>query len=96
MSKNDCYVDDGESYRGNVSETDEGDECLYWNSHFILINNGIQIPKSSSFMQMFFHIVYDRNPDGDVMPWCFFRRGRKLLWDHCDVTEAAILQVWEV
>lgn len=29
-------MDDGESYRGNVSEMDDGDECLYWNSHFIL------------------------------------------------------------
>lgn len=27
---------DGESYRGNVSETDDDHECLYWNSHFIL------------------------------------------------------------
>ena len=33
---NDCYVGDGESYRGNVSETDDGHECLYWNSQFIL------------------------------------------------------------
>lgn len=31
-------MDDGESYRGNVSETENGFECLYWNSHFILEN----------------------------------------------------------
>lgn len=31
-------MDDGESYRGNVSETVDGDECLYWNSHFLLEN----------------------------------------------------------
>ena len=35
---NDCYEGDGEDYRGNVSETEDGDECLYWNSHFILEN----------------------------------------------------------
>lgn len=23
-------------YHGNVSETEDGDECLHWNSHFIL------------------------------------------------------------
>ena len=40
LGPDDCYVDDGESYRGNVSETDDGDECLHWNSHFIL-ENGI-------------------------------------------------------
>jgi len=27
-----------------------------------------------------------RNPDGEQMPWCFYRRGRRLLWDYCDVT----------
>lgn len=36
----DCYEGDGESYRGKVSESESGDECLYWNSHFLL-NNGI-------------------------------------------------------
>ncbi|KAJ3610701.1 hypothetical protein NHX12_022793 [Muraenolepis orangiensis] len=35
---NDCFEDDGESYRGNVTETEDGDECLYWNSYFILKN----------------------------------------------------------
>lgn len=24
------------------------------------------------------------------MPWCFFRRGRRLLWDYCDVTECPV------
>lgn len=37
VGPDDCYVDNGESYRGNVSETDDGDECLYWSSHFVLV-----------------------------------------------------------
>lgn len=32
----DCYEGDGQSYRGKVSETDDGDECLDWNSEFVL------------------------------------------------------------
>lgn len=32
----DCYEGDGQSYRGKVSETENGDECLDWNSEFIL------------------------------------------------------------
>lgn len=32
----DCYEGNGESYRGKVSETDDGDDCLFWNSFFIL------------------------------------------------------------
>lgn len=32
----DCYVEDGGSYRGTVSVTVEGEECLDWNSYFLL------------------------------------------------------------
>uniref|UniRef100_A0A665WVQ2 trypsin n=1 Tax=Echeneis naucrates TaxID=173247 RepID=A0A665WVQ2_ECHNA len=89
VGPDDCYVDDGESYRGNVSETDEGDECLYWNSHFIL-QNGVDPFNTFENEDGLGHHNFCRNPDGDVMPWCFFRRGRKLLWDHCDVTECPV------
>ncbi|XP_039995793.1 hyaluronan-binding protein 2-like isoform X2 [Xiphias gladius] len=86
VGPNDCYVDDGESYRGHVSETDDGDECLYWNSHFIL-EKGVDPFNSFEDKDGLGPHNFCRNPDGDTMPWCFFRRGRKLLWDHCDVTE---------
>lgn len=33
---NDCYQENGESYLGMVSETVEGEECLDWNSYFIV------------------------------------------------------------
>ncbi|KAM3606205.1 uncharacterized protein V6R79_012510 [Siganus canaliculatus] len=82
----DCYVDDGESYRGNVSETDDGDECLYWNSHFILDNGADPFNSYENDDGLGPH-NFCRNPDGDSMPWCFFRRRNKLLWDYCDVTE---------
>ncbi|TRY81786.1 hypothetical protein DNTS_023112 [Danionella cerebrum] len=36
VDSSDCYEGDGESYRGKVSETKNGDECLDWNSEFIL------------------------------------------------------------
>lgn len=35
---NDCYEGDGEFYNGMVSETVEGEDCLHWNSYFILQN----------------------------------------------------------
>ncbi|XP_070697711.1 hyaluronan-binding protein 2-like [Pempheris klunzingeri] len=86
VGPDDCYVDDGESYRGTVSETDDGDECLYWNSHFIL-EQGVDPFNSFEDEDGLGPHNFCRNPDGDAMPWCFFRRGRKLLWDFCDVIE---------
>ncbi|KAF7219631.1 hyaluronan-binding protein 2 [Nothobranchius furzeri] len=82
----DCYVDDGESYRGNVSETDDGQECLYWNSHFIL-DNGINPFGSSEDTDGLGPHNFCRNPDGEPKPWCFYRRGSGLYWDYCEVTK---------
>uniref|UniRef100_A0AAX7V6U5 trypsin n=1 Tax=Astatotilapia calliptera TaxID=8154 RepID=A0AAX7V6U5_ASTCA len=84
VGPNDCYVDDGESYRGNVSETDDGDECLYWNSHFILAS-GVNPFTSFEDKDGLGPHNFCRNPDGEPKPWCFFRRGHRLLWDYCDV-----------
>ncbi|XP_035519572.1 hyaluronan-binding protein 2-like [Morone saxatilis] len=86
VGPNDCYVDDGESYRGNVSETDDGDECLYWNSHFILEKGADPFSSFEDKDGLGPH-NFCRNPDGELMPWCFLRRGRKLFWDYCDVTQ---------
>ncbi|XP_035462525.2 hyaluronan-binding protein 2 isoform X1 [Scophthalmus maximus] len=88
VGPDDCYVDDGESYRGNVSETDDEDECLYWNSHFIL-DSGTNPFTSFEDNDGLGPHNFCRNPDGDAMPWCFFRRGRRLLWDYCDVRECS-------
>ncbi|XP_078145040.1 factor VII-activating protease-like [Centroberyx gerrardi] len=86
VGPDDCYEGEGESYRGNVSETDDGDECLYWNSHFIL-EKGTDPFNSFEDDDGLGPHNFCRNPDGDTMPWCFIRRGPKLLWDYCDVTE---------
>ncbi|XP_040904995.1 hyaluronan-binding protein 2-like [Toxotes jaculatrix] len=85
VGPNDCYVDDGESYRGNVSETDDGDECLYWNSHFILEKGTDPFSTFEDEDGLGPH-NFCRNPDGDTKPWCYFRRGTRLLWDYCDLT----------
>uniref|UniRef100_UPI0037E94E7B hyaluronan-binding protein 2-like n=1 Tax=Semicossyphus pulcher TaxID=241346 RepID=UPI0037E94E7B len=88
VGPDDCFVDDGESYRGNVSETDDGYECLFWNSHFILAR-GVDPFDSFEDQDGLGPHNFCRNPDGERMPWCFYRRGPHLLWDYCDVTECA-------
>ncbi|KAK5853739.1 hypothetical protein PBY51_014870 [Eleginops maclovinus] len=89
VGSDDCYVDDGETYRGNVSETDDGHECLYWNSHFILEKGADPFYSFEDADGLGPH-NFCRNPDGDSMPWCFYRKGHKLLWDTCDVTECSV------
>ncbi|KAM8851853.1 hyaluronan-binding protein 2 [Synchiropus picturatus] len=86
VGPDDCYEDDGESYRGKVSETEDGDTCLYWNSHFILESGTDPFNNFEDKDGLGPH-NFCRNPDGDSSPWCFYRRGKRLLWDHCDVTE---------
>ncbi|XP_037321034.2 hyaluronan-binding protein 2 [Pungitius pungitius] len=86
VGPSDCYVDNGESYRGNVSETDDGHECLYWNSHFILEAGADPFNSFEDSDGLGPHNLC-RNPDGDQMPWCFFRQGHRLSWDYCDITK---------
>ncbi|XP_068183573.1 hyaluronan-binding protein 2-like [Antennarius striatus] len=84
VGPNDCCEENGRSYRGNVSETEDGDECLHWNSHFVLPVQINPFHSSEDENGLGPH-NFCRNPDGDQMPWCFLRRGKKLFWNYCDV-----------
>ncbi|XP_061084004.1 hyaluronan-binding protein 2-like [Conger conger] len=84
----DCREGNGESYRGQVSETEDGDECLFWNSHFILDQGTDPFTMFEDEDGLGPH-NHCRNPDGDVKPWCFIRRKRKLKWDYCNVKECS-------
>ncbi|XP_030629118.1 hyaluronan-binding protein 2 [Chanos chanos] len=83
VGPSDCYVGDGETYGGFVSQTEDGDECLFWNSHLIPLaeyegDRGIG-PHN-----------YCRNPDGEDRPWCFIKHKGKLRWNHCNVTRCSV------
>ncbi|MCJ8730944.1 hypothetical protein PDJAM_G00190830 [Pangasius djambal] len=84
VGPNDCYEGNGESYRGTVSETEEGVDCLYWNSHFLL-GKGTNPFNTLNDPQGLGPHNYCRNPDGESKPWCFTRSGRMIKWDHCNV-----------
>ncbi|XP_034041443.1 hyaluronan-binding protein 2-like [Thalassophryne amazonica] len=88
VGPDDCYTGEGESYRGNVSETEDGDECLYWNSHFILEHGSSPYTSFEDEDGLGPH-NFCRNPDGDTRPWCFIRRGRRLSWDYCNIAECS-------
>ncbi|XP_067100528.1 hyaluronan-binding protein 2 [Osmerus mordax] len=84
VDPNDCYQEDGENYRGTVSETEGGKDCLNWNSFFILEKGGDPFTDYPDFDGIGPHNNC-RNPDGDSRPWCFVNKRGKLRWDHCNV-----------
>ncbi|XP_006819522.1 plasminogen-like, partial [Saccoglossus kowalevskii] len=87
MEVENCYYDNGESYRGNVAVTIEGDICANWNimSSITAIN-----PSSYPNAGLGDH-NYCRNPDSDQKPWCYFADpdDSELLggWKHCDILQ---------
>uniref|UniRef100_A0A3B4B241 trypsin n=1 Tax=Periophthalmus magnuspinnatus TaxID=409849 RepID=A0A3B4B241_9GOBI len=80
----DCYVQNGETYRGMVSITQHGEECLDWHSYFVLARVGNVFRRFPEFdgLEKNNHC---RNPDGDLRPWCYVRRRRRLVYDYCKI-----------
>uniref|UniRef100_A0A3B3SCP6 trypsin n=1 Tax=Paramormyrops kingsleyae TaxID=1676925 RepID=A0A3B3SCP6_9TELE len=83
VSPDDCYEANGESYRGFVSETEQGDICLPWNAYFIIVKDNNPLHEYSGDNGLGTH-NYCRNPDEDSRPWCYVRDKNKLMWDYCD------------
>uniref|UniRef100_A0A3P8TCY2 trypsin n=1 Tax=Amphiprion percula TaxID=161767 RepID=A0A3P8TCY2_AMPPE len=87
---NDCYEGNGESYRGAVSMTEDGEECLDWKSNFILLNGQNPFTTYSDFPGLDSNTQnHCRNPDGDDKPWCFIKKQGKLDWNFCKVKECS-------
>ncbi|XP_044193800.1 hyaluronan-binding protein 2-like [Thunnus albacares] len=84
----DCYEGNGETYRGFVSMTEEGKECLDWHSYFILLNGDDPFTLYSDFTGLEYN-NHCRNPDGDDKPWCFYKSQGKLNWDYCKVKKCS-------
>ncbi|XP_076855427.1 hyaluronan-binding protein 2 [Brachyhypopomus gauderio] len=80
IGPDDCYEGDGASYRGFVSETVSGVECLHWNSYLIPYTDFEEEDDGIGPHN------YCRNPDGESQPWCFIRYEDELQWDDCIVS----------
>ncbi|XP_069756072.1 hyaluronan-binding protein 2-like isoform X2 [Narcine bancroftii] len=84
---NDCYEDNGENYRGNISTTEQGNTCLYWSSHLLLRKNINILGQQAEENGLGDH-RFCRNPDDDAKPWCFFKeRNERLKWDFCLISQ---------
>ncbi|XP_061765606.1 hyaluronan-binding protein 2-like isoform X2 [Nerophis ophidion] len=80
----DCYEAKGQTYRGVVSTTERGDDCLNWHSFYISLHQqrAFHTYHNSSILEENNHC---RNPDGEDKPWCYVKRDGHLEWDYCNV-----------
>ncbi|KAG7325062.1 hypothetical protein KOW79_011378 [Hemibagrus wyckioides] len=85
VGPDDCYEGNGASYRGFVSETISGHECLPWNSYLIMQFSPFDDDEDVKDDGTGPH-NYCRNPDDESQPWCFIRYKNKLRWNSCNVT----------
>ncbi|XP_042315038.1 hyaluronan-binding protein 2 isoform X4 [Sceloporus undulatus] len=81
----DCFEENGFTYRGNVSQTVLQKTCLHWNSHLLLDSNYNAFMEDADYHDLGDH-NFCRNPDGDEKPWCFVTVNNKLKWDFCDIS----------
>ncbi|KAJ8365196.1 hypothetical protein SKAU_G00140270 [Synaphobranchus kaupii] len=84
LGTQDCFEGDGSTYDGLTSETEDGEDCLHWNSQFVLDKAANAITEYQEDERLGEH-NYCRNPDGDTKPWCFVKRNGKLFWSYCKV-----------
>ncbi|XP_063289674.1 urokinase-type plasminogen activator [Pelobates fuscus] len=81
-----CYDDTGKDYRGIVSKTNHGRECLYWDAKE-LKNSYFNAHRANALELGLGRHNYCRNPSNGRKPWCYFKSGRKVLTMHCDVPQ---------
>ncbi|XP_042363712.1 hyaluronan-binding protein 2-like [Plectropomus leopardus] len=84
IASTDCFEGNGASYRGVVSTTENGQECLNWHSSFI-VNNGDDPFNMYSDFTGLERNNHCRNPDGDDKPWCYTKSQGQLSWAYCKV-----------
>ncbi|XP_045709721.1 hyaluronan-binding protein 2 [Phyllostomus hastatus] len=93
IGSDDCYVEDGVSYRGKVSRTINQHSCLHWNSHLLLQERYNTFMEDAETHGIGEH-NFCRNPDGDQKPWCFIKvNNAKVKWEYCDVSACSALDI---
>ncbi|XP_071336882.1 plasminogen activator, urokinase a [Trachinotus anak] len=74
-----CQSGDGSSYRGHVSMSAYGRNCLNWN----------RLKNSWGASEGVGYHNFCRNPNQSLMPWCFVRRQRRVVREFCSIPECS-------
>ncbi|KAG7236335.1 hypothetical protein INR49_001032 [Caranx melampygus] len=74
-----CQSGDGSSYRGHVSMTAYGSKCRMWN----------RTRHPWGALEGVGRHNYCRNPDQSWMPWCFIRKGRRIVREICRIPKCS-------
>uniref|UniRef100_F6UY06 Urokinase-type plasminogen activator n=2 Tax=Ornithorhynchus anatinus TaxID=9258 RepID=F6UY06_ORNAN len=83
-SQEQCYKDNGESYRGTAQRDEFGRQCLSWDSVNVLKKPFNASRKDALQLGLGKH-NYCRNPNGQEKPWCYVQVGLNQLVRGCDV-----------
>ncbi|XP_048360717.1 urokinase-type plasminogen activator [Sphaerodactylus townsendi] len=81
-----CYLGDGEDYRGTKSVNEENERCLMWDSPLLKRWPYNEAREDAVALGLGKH-NYCRNPDGRSKPWCYVRRGYRTFSTPCDISE---------
>ncbi|XP_072512606.1 plasminogen [Salminus brasiliensis] len=76
----DCYEDNGSSYRGVMSETISGKKCQSWAS--LEPHSHSKTPQNFPNADLRRNLC--RNPDGDRAPWCY-TTDPSVRWEYCRI-----------
>ncbi|RXN00731.1 Urokinase-type plasminogen activator [Acipenser ruthenus] len=83
-----CYNGNGADYRGTVSETESGNECLDWD--YPLLDFGYYSSEQAMLVQLGLgDHNYCRNPDSSKKPWCYVKKGHRFEKEFCSVPACA-------
>ncbi|XP_049340141.1 plasminogen isoform X1 [Astyanax mexicanus] len=76
----DCYEDNGSSYRGVMTETISGKKCQAWAS--MEPHSHVKTPQNFPTADLRRNLC--RNPDGDRAPWCY-TTDPSVRWEYCRI-----------
>ncbi|XP_018419979.1 PREDICTED: hyaluronan-binding protein 2 [Nanorana parkeri] len=85
IESNGCYRSNGFRYRGFVSRTESGYNCLPWDSYHLSTEH-VNAFTPDIWQDGIGEHNFCRNPDGAEKPWCYYLgEKKKLRWEVCEV-----------